>query len=218
MDQNSLKEFTDPEYWNTRYSKNDAAAESYNWLCDFSTIKPFLTKHLPPATMRPKILQLGCGNSTLTKELYDLNYHGQISIDFSSVVINNMRMKHADMDWRVMDVRHTEFDAESIDVAIDRATLDALLYGSLWDPEDEVRANVKAYVDEVARILKPGGKWLYITWRQPHFLRPLLQRPDIWDLEVESLADQPGGGGMFEYFGFLMVKHVQAEEKQLAGV
>jgi len=27
-----------------------------------------------------------------------------------------------------------------------------MLYGSLWDPEDEVKANVKAYVDEVRRL------------------------------------------------------------------
>jgi hypothetical protein len=48
-----------------------------------------------------------------------------------------------------MDVRDMSFKSASFDIAIDKATLDAMLYGSLWDPEDEVKKNVKAYVDEV---------------------------------------------------------------------
>lgn len=41
------------------------------------------------------------------------------------------------------------FLPSSFDIAIDKATLDAMLYGSLWDPEPEVRKNVGDYVDEV---------------------------------------------------------------------
>jgi hypothetical protein len=69
---------------------------------------------------------------------------------------------------------------------------------------------------EVARILKPGSKWLYITWRQPHFIRPLLQREGIWKLETETLAEQPGGGGMLEYFGFVMTKYEVEDEGKLS--
>ena len=93
-----------------------------------------------------------------------------------------------------------------------------MLHGSLWDPEDDVKKNVSAYVDEVgrskrvkyrtdglqvARVLKPGGLWLYITFRQPHFLKPLLRKDDVWDIEVETLEDAPG---TFEYFGFIISK------------
>lgn len=98
------------------------------------------------------------------------------------------------------------FPESSFDIVIDKATLDAMLYGSLWDPSDEVKENVGRYVDEVARVLKHGGTLLYITWRQPHFIRPLLQRPGIWETSVETLAEQPGGGGMFEYFGWVVRK------------
>jgi EEF1A lysine methyltransferase 4 len=93
-----------------------------------------------------------------------------------------------------------------------------MLHGSLWDPEDDVKSNVRSYVDEmsiatqsgypvnaskVARVLKPGGKWLYITYRQPHFLKPLLAREGVWSLQVETLEDAPG---TFEYFGFVISK------------
>jgi len=91
-----------------------------------------------------------------------------------------------------MDVRNMEFEAESFDVAIDKATLDAMLYGSLWDPEEEVKENVGRYVNEVARVLNPGGVWLYISWRQPHFIKPLLKREGVWTVEVETLAEESG--------------------------
>ena len=55
-----------------------------------------------------------------------------------------------------------------------------MLWGSLWDPEEDAKHNVDAYVNEVARILKPGGLWLCVTFRQPHFIRPLLKRDEIW--------------------------------------
>ncbi|TKA79859.1 hypothetical protein B0A49_01567 [Cryomyces minteri] len=206
MPKDSLEELAHPAYWDTRYSGDDPDAATYDWLRTFSKIAPFFAKHLPPASSIPRILQLGCGNSTLSYDLYSQSYHDQTNVDFSPIVIDAMRAKHPEMKWVVMDVRKLAFEDGSYDVAIDKATLDAMLYGSLWDPPDEVKANIKAYVDEIARVLRPGGKWLYITWRQPHFIKPLLQRPDVWTLEVETLADEPGGGGMLEYFGFVMTK------------
>lgn len=53
--------------------------------------------------------------------------------------------------------------------------------------------------------MKPGGKWLYITYRQPHFMKPLLIREEKWELEVEVLEDPDGAGG-FDYFGFIITK------------
>jgi EEF1A lysine methyltransferase 4 len=114
-----------------------------------------------------------------------------------------MRARHPRIIWQTMDIRHLTYSDSSFDVCIDKATLDAMLYGSLWDPPDEVKANVKAYVDEVARVLKKGGKWIYVTWRQPHFIRPLITRDGVWSVEVETLSD---GAGTFEYFGFVMTR------------
>ena len=52
--------------------------------------------------------------------------------------------------WLTMDIRSLTFENNFFDVCIDKATLDAMLYGSLWDPEDEVKENVRQYVDEVS--------------------------------------------------------------------
>lgn len=94
--------------------------------------------------------------------------------------------------------------SSSIDLAIDKGTLDAMISGSLWDPPEVVRNNTKKYIDEVVRVLKPGARFLYITYRQPHFMKPLLIREGKWELKMEELRDE---GGTFEYFGFIITKN-----------
>lgn len=53
------------------------------------------------------------------------------------------------------------------------------------------------------RILKDDGVFLYITYRQPHFMKPLLNRAGEWDLHMEVMGD----GASFEYFGFVLKKY-----------
>lgn len=206
-----------PEYWNKRYAEGrkpdeeddgQQTLDSFEWFRTFSDLRPFLTKHLPSPKSNPHILHLGCGNSTLTADLHGLEYVNQTSVDFSEEVITAMQKKYEDLAqrWQVMDVRDIQLPSGSVDVAIDKGTLDAMLHGSLWDPPDDVRENVGRYVKEVERVLKPGGIWLYITYRQPHFMKPMLVREEAWKLEVEVIT---GGEGMFEYFGFVMRKHEQ---------
>ncbi|MCJ1356786.1 MAG: hypothetical protein MMC33_006782 [Icmadophila ericetorum] len=215
-----LEELAHPEYWDKRYTSEQQKGEgagadgiqqpigSFEWFRTFENLQPFLTKYLPAPETGCQILHLGCGNSTLTADLHTLGYTHQTSIDFSTVIIATMKAKHASslpstIHWEVMDVRNLEIPNTSIEVAIDKGTLDAMIHGSLWDPPNDVRENVGAYVGEVSRVLKPGGLWLYITYRQPHFMKPLLAREDIWTLDVEILDDGQGG---FEYFGFIMRK------------
>ncbi|KAF2397847.1 S-adenosyl-L-methionine-dependent methyltransferase [Trichodelitschia bisporula] len=200
------KELVRPEYWNSRYTTETEDPAAHEWFRTFEKLRPFLERNLPPVDDDPRILQLGCGLSTLTYDLYNIGYHNQCSIDFSPVAIDFMKSKYDSIEslgWRVMDVRKMEFADAEFDCAIDKGTLDAMLHGSLWDPEPEVKANVNAYVSEVERVLKPGGRWLYITYRQPHFMRPLLQRSG-WTMTVEALQDDAAS---FEYFAWVMVKH-----------
>lgn len=72
-----------------------------------------------------------------------------------------MAASHPGIDWQVMDIRHLTYENGSFDVCIDKATLDAMLYGSLWDPEDEVKQNVKLYVDEVDIRSESQCSYLY---------------------------------------------------------
>jgi hypothetical protein len=114
-----------------------------------------------------------------------------------------MRAKYAALhqEWRVMDVRSLELADAEVDVAVDKGTLDAMIHGSLWDPPEDVCENVGRYVDEVARVLRPGGLWLHITYRQPHFMRRHLEREGVWTAEVEVVG--AGWGGRLSILGGL---------------
>jgi hypothetical protein len=80
-----------------------------------------------------------------------MGYKGQTSIDFSPVVIEEMKQRYRNLDakWYVMDIRSLRFASGSLDIAIDKGTLDAFIHGSPWDPPTDTLENVGRYVDEV---------------------------------------------------------------------
>lgn len=151
MNAESQKELSKVEYWEKRYATEDAEPESYEWFKKYANLKPFLTKHMPSPDAQPRILHLGCGTSTLTSDLFHAGYRDQANIDFSPKAIEIMESRHHDLDleWQVMDVREMKYPDDSFEIAIDKGTLDAMLHGSLWDPEPDVMENTKAYIDEV---------------------------------------------------------------------
>lgn len=104
--------------------------------------------------------------------------------------------------WEKMDVRHMDsLPASSIDVAFDKGTLDAMIHGSPWSPPQDTIQNTGEYLREVSRILKPSGVFLYVTYRQPHFVKPLLKCEGTnWDIEIETLG---ASGGSFGYCGIV---------------
>ena len=51
------------EYWNNRYQDEN----EYDWLADYSIIKSLITRHIP--NKKDNILMLGCGNSSLSKDV-----------------------------------------------------------------------------------------------------------------------------------------------------
>lgn len=63
------------------------------------------------------------------------------------------------IQWSRIDVRDMpSIESGSIDVAFDKGTLDAMIYGSPWSPPDEVRENTSRYLKEVRGWLFLPGK------------------------------------------------------------
>lgn len=64
-----------------------------------------------------------------------------------------MTERHKDIpgiQWQRVDVRDMPtVTTGSIDVAFDKGTLDAMIYGSPWSPPDEVKENTSKYLKEV---------------------------------------------------------------------
>ena len=55
----------------------------------------------------------------------------------------------------------------------------------------------------MGRVLKTGGKYIYITFGQPHFRKPILMKKRYqWSMEMIRLGD------FFHYYIYILTKHV----------
>ena len=89
----------------------------------------------------------------MPQHLAERGYDNQLCVNFSTVVVKVMSQRHAHIKgitWQQLDVRHMDqIQSESIDVAFDKGTLDAMIHGSPWSPPDEVLQNTGQYLREV---------------------------------------------------------------------
>ena len=113
-------------------------------------------------------LQLGCGDSVLAEELYDdLGGCCQIvNIDWSPTVIKKMQnrapsLQRHGLSYKRMDARELEFQRNQFDVVIDKGTVDAILCDAQGDH------HLHTINMEVSRVLKPGGIYFVISYREP---------------------------------------------------
>lgn len=126
-----------------------------------------------------------------------------------------MSTYHAKIDgihWEHADVRNMPMvEDQSIDVALDKGTLDAMVYGSCWDPPDEVKTSMRSYMHEIHRVLKDDGLFLCITFRQPRFMGSLLD-PDgsLWHVDMQELSNAPG---TFPYYGYVVRKRASLDDE-----
>ncbi|OSX64441.1 hypothetical protein POSPLADRAFT_1045484 [Postia placenta MAD-698-R-SB12] len=193
-------EYGSKEYWDQRYSKEPSGA-SFDWFKSYADVADIIRELIPDKASR--ILMLGCGNSTLSEDMYDDGYKSIVNTDYSGVLIENMQQRHEytrpEMQWLEMDIRDLKFEQDTFDVAIDKGTMDAMMTakGDVWDPPEDVVENCNREVDEVLRVLKPGGIFIYLTFGQPHFRRRYLTRPGT-TLEVRAL------GEAFHYYLYIL--------------
>ncbi|TDL24082.1 S-adenosyl-L-methionine-dependent methyltransferase [Rickenella mellea] len=195
------EDYVTKEYWDERYAKeNDDGA--FDWFKSYADIADLIREYVPDKASR--ILMLGCGNSKLSEEMYDDGYKNIVNVDYSGVVIGQMKKKHEEsrpeMEWFEMDIQELSFGDESFDVAIDKGTMDAFLSakGDVWNPPEEAVQSCTREVDEVLRVLKRStGVFLYLTFAQPHFRKRFLIRPNT-TLTIREL------GEMFHYYLYIL--------------
>lgn len=151
--------------------------------------------------------QLTICPQAIPQELSARGYRRQLCVDFSPVVVQLMRTRHRDLagvEWKLMDVRDmAAIPDRSVYIAFDKGTLDSMIHGSPWTPPDDVRESTARYMKEVGRVLEDNGVFLCISFRQPHFVKPLLSQGGAWDIDVEVVGDE----GHFGYQAFIMKKH-----------
>ncbi|KIO20014.1 hypothetical protein M407DRAFT_142136 [Tulasnella calospora MUT 4182] len=191
------EEYSTQTYWENRYANDEG---TFDWFKSYADIKDLLHDLIPERSSR--VLVLGCGNSTLSDDMWQDEYRNIVNIDYSGVVIGKMKSKYEDrdgMEWLEMDVRELTFENNSFDVAIDKGTMDAMMAvkGDVWNPPPQVVDDCTREIDEAIRVLRPGGIFIYLTFGQPHFRKRFLTREGT-TLEIKQL------GEAFHYYLYVL--------------
>mmetsp|Transcript_8484 Transcript_8484/g.16544 ORF Transcript_8484/g.16544 Transcript_8484/m.16544 type:complete len:393 (+) Transcript_8484:226-1404(+) len=150
------KDYSNKEFWDQRFQEN---TQPFDWYCGFTELKPFLFEHCAPSN-DPVVLVLGCGNSKLSTELKGAGFRTLMNSDFSPVVLNQMREKtpHCDpaLEWGCMDVTRLPVRGCSVDLVVDKGTLDAVACTGSDDAPRRLFA-------ECLRVLRPQGFFFLVT-------------------------------------------------------
>lgn len=183
-----MPNYGDPKYWVERYRECE---ETFDWLEDYATLKSFI-EDLNLEKMSAKILNIGCGNSTLSEEMYDDGYSCITNIDIADNVIDQMKIrnaKRAKMIWQRMDVRRMTFSSNTFNLILDKSTIDALLCG------DQAAYDVAKMLKEVQRVLKLGGYYMIISYGAPENRLVHLQREFLnFDITIFTIKKSTENG------------------------
>lgn len=146
-------EYGSKKYWEIRYKQEKK--NSYEWYLSFKQLKPILN-----SVFREKstpILNIGCGNSNLSFEMYNDGYYQITNIDYSSVVVYQMTKRasnlYPSMTFVEMNALKMTFADNSFHHIIDKGTLDAIACCSA----------VNEYLKEVYRVLRKDGVFMCIS-------------------------------------------------------
>ena len=178
-----LPDYSSPEYWDDRYTTEPEA--SYDWLISYSQLRPIIIPRLHD-NYDAEILVVGCGNSSLSEDLYKDGYKNITNIDFSSTVIAQMGDKYKmyeEMDFSVMDACNLQYPQGCFSVVIDKGTLDCVLCGE----QSFQRAN--AMLQGVYRALQPGGVYILVSYGMPDTRIGYLKSKYLtWTVEQAKLS------------------------------
>jgi SAM-dependent methyltransferase len=161
----TTSDFASVEYWDDAFAANEAPFE---WYGAPSDLLPLF-----PTTTLGKTLVLGCGNSSLSHDLHVRGLTTQlVSLDFSQVVIDQMRAKHPQMEWVKADMLALPASfAGRFDSIIDKGALDALIPD---DANNLVANTLFAQVKFALSSTTTNGTYFLVSLLQAHVLTSIL--------------------------------------------
>lgn len=142
-----------------------------------------------------QVLVVGCGNSELSEQMYDVGYEDLMNIDISEVAINQMRERNADrrpkMSYLLMDMLQMDFKDAQFQVVLDKGTLDAVL----TDEEETTLERVDKMFGEIARVLQVGGRYLCFSLAQAHVVKKAVAyfSQEGWMVRIHRVASSEVG-------------------------
>lgn len=203
----STLSYGDATYWDRRYStgdkgiaKDDIDDRGLGWLCEYAGPVQQTLNAITGGDKAKTILNVGCGIDRFSEEVYKDGFTNLLCSDIAPSAIQEMSTRTASTmplaKWFVDDATDMSVPSESIDVLLDKGTLDSVLI--LQSPF----SNAARMLREVQRVLRPGGVYLLITHGRGD--------PDTWRLPLLALphlnfnvAKTPDLGG---YYLFVCTK------------
>ncbi|KAI1809594.1 S-adenosyl-L-methionine-dependent methyltransferase [Poronia punctata] len=203
--------------WEAIYEEAPSDQKVHDWYRTYENLEPHLRMAIDkrhPEGPETRILHLGAGMSELPEKMAD-RFKNQICVDFSEIARLKMAERHSEkgIGWvaESVDVRNMpQIEDESVDVAFDKGTLDAIVDDNVYPPP-EVMNNIERYMKEVARVLKPGGTFIYVSNARPLYRYKQLQcLGSDWEVRARSIGE---GGGVFAYFMYVCSKVWSDEDR-----
>lgn len=179
----TAEEFSSADYWERFFRKRGEKA--FEWYGDYNSLCGVLHKYIKP---RDKVLVVGCGNSELSEQLYDVGYHQLTNIDISETVVSHMNQRNAehrpDLTFQQVDATQTGFESGSFQAALDKGTLDAMA-------SEENGALADRMLAEVGRVLSVGGRYVCVTLAQEHVIKLAVEHfAQGWAVRIHCLSGQ----------------------------
>ncbi|KAG7228851.1 hypothetical protein INR49_008629 [Caranx melampygus] len=121
----TAEEFSSAEYWERFFKKRGEKA--FEWYGDYNKLCGVLHKYIK---VQDQVLVVGCGNSELSEQLYDVGYKHLTNIDISETVVSHMNQRNAErrpgLTFQQVDATQTPYKDASYQAALDKGTLDAM--------------------------------------------------------------------------------------------
>jgi len=169
-----------PGYWDERYTKDP---EPFDWYQRYSGIKDILGSYLKKTD---SIINIGCGNSRLSEDMYEDGYKSIANVDISKIVIDQMISKLGDkagLTWKHMDATALDIPDENFDAVIIKGTMDAILCG------EGSTTNVAKMCAEISRIMKPNSVFIVVSYGIPENRLSYLENTEYkWKVDVLTVA------------------------------
>lgn len=119
--------------------------------------------------------------------MYDSGWRSITNIDFSEACIAQGKPLSTDrpgIRWLVADacnLSSRELPDNAFHAAVDKGTLDAIACSEAFD------WFLPRMARSLVRVLRPGGKWICVSFTPPSLALPLLSECGEWKMEVERL-------------------------------
>jgi SAM-dependent methyltransferase len=121
-------------YWDEFFRdwERRSGDSAFEWYGDWKDIAGDVVARLPARVPRSdiRVLVIGCGNSSLSADMFAAGFTNVVSIDFSEEVIGRMRAQHVarpGLVWEVMDAKAMAFPDASFDLVVDKVRPHACL-------------------------------------------------------------------------------------------